>query len=171
MQTLTINTSGDVELNLTDKYGVLEVEACQVEGIPEQVCIVPIIYTYTLENIGSTDMDITVLECTWNNITVVLTNQVTDQNRLSPGDTASASENEDLNICVEGLFQTTVRAEADPPNGNICLDSDMFVFEIQPGCRTNVDITCVSEDGVDCIVWNLNRQKESALPESILSRL
>jgi hypothetical protein len=126
LQTLTINTSGDVELNLTDKYGVLEVEACAVEGVPVQECIVPVVYTYTLENIGSTDMDITVLERTRNGVIVDLTDQVTDRNPLSPGDTASTSDNEDLNVCIDGIYLTTVRAEADPPNGVPCTDEVAF---------------------------------------------
>ena len=36
-----VNTSGDVDLNLQDKYGVLEFESCD-----DVDCIVPITYTY-----------------------------------------------------------------------------------------------------------------------------
>ena len=150
LQTLTINTSGEVELNLSDKYGLLEVEGCDVEGMPAQKCIVPVVYTYTLANVGTNQMDIMLLERIRNGDTVDLTEQVTDRNPLFPGDTATAMETEELNLCVDGLYVTTVRGEAEPPDGVPCLDEAEISFEIFVNCRVDIDIVCESVTGVDC---------------------
>ena len=61
LQVLTINTSGDVDLYLKDKFGVLQLESCAVENQPPQECIIPIVYTYTLTNVGGVPMNITCL--------------------------------------------------------------------------------------------------------------
>ena len=132
LQLLTIDTSGDIELNLLDKFGMLEVEGCDVEGSPAQECIVPIIYTYTMRNIGTNQADITLLERTRDGETVDLTDQVTDRNPLFPDDTSTTMENVDLNVCIAGLYVTNVRGEAEPPNGPICSDDDEISFQFAP---------------------------------------
>ena len=138
LQSLTINTSGDVDLYLQDKFGALQLESCKVENEEEQVCIVPITYTYTLDNVGTNDMNITVLEYTRDGETVDLLSEVVDSNPLSPGDSVSTSDEEMLNICVDGIYTTTVTAEADPPEGAPCFDEDEFVFEVVNTCRVDV---------------------------------
>lgn len=53
-------------------------------------------------------------------------------------------------ICVEGLFETRIRVEADPPTGFPCIDEEVYVFPIDPACKVDVDIGCVSSDGTEC---------------------
>jgi hypothetical protein len=134
LQTFTVNTSGDVDFFLKDKYGMLQVEACEVENMLPQVCIVPLTYTYTVTNVGGTDMDINVLERTRNSVTVDLLDQVSGANWLAPGDTASTTEEENLDICVDGVYKTPVVASANRRGGAPCFDTDEFIFEIVNSC-------------------------------------
>jgi hypothetical protein len=148
-QSLTINTSGNVDLFLKDRYGALELEACEVND-QTQDCITQVIYSYILSNTGEIDMDITLLERTRNNITSNLLGSIPDP-ELSPGDTTTVIEFEQLDLCVDGAYVTRVRVEADPPDGFPCFDEDTFEFIIDNQCRVDADISCTSEDGVDCM--------------------
>jgi hypothetical protein len=83
-----------------------------------------------LSNVGTTDMDITVLQRTHNGVPLDLFSLVTP-NQLAPGDTAPATEVENLDICVGAVYITTVDAGANTPGGVPCFVMDEFIlFEI-----------------------------------------
>lgn len=70
-QEVTLNTSGDVNLLLGNKFGGLQLQASD-----DQDCIECIKWIYTFDNIGSTPMTITVVDHTFNGITDSLIDQL-----------------------------------------------------------------------------------------------
>jgi hypothetical protein len=57
LQTLTLNTGGDEDLYLKDKFGSLQVEACE-----DLDCAIDIVYEYKVNNTGPTDLTVTELD-------------------------------------------------------------------------------------------------------------
>jgi hypothetical protein len=123
--------------NLQYVFSQVNIDCVVSNGIPckdlnpsIEGCIVPIVYTYMLSNVGTTDMDITVLQRTHNGVPLDLFSLVTP-NQLAPGDTAPATEVENLDICVGAVYITTVDAGANTPGGVPCFVMDEFIlFEI-----------------------------------------
>lgn len=148
IQNVIFDTSGNVDLFLKDKFGMLELEACQV-GEAGQDCIVPVIYSFLLSNEGEIDMDITTLERTRNGETEDLLSLVPDTT-LTPGEQTTVVEVEMLDICLDATYETSVVVEADPPQGVPCFDDASFVFNVAVDCRVDVEITCAALDGTDC---------------------
>ena len=149
-QTFEINTSGDDDLYLNDAFGSFTVQSCaDTSGNPPLVCIIPVIYTYDFANVGTNDMTVTVAERTRNNVTINLIDNIPDK-ELAPGESTQITEAENLNICIDGLYLTTLTGSATPPGGEICTDTDEYVFQIGVSCRVDVEVTCVDMNGVAC---------------------
>ena len=148
LQTLTINTGGHVDVFLKDTYGMLELEGCNVNGMSQQ-CIMPLTYTYVINNTGAVEMIINVVDRTRNGTTVSLLNLVPNKDLL-PGQSTTVTETENVDICVEGLYKTTLYVAASPPKGFPCHANATYVFPIHVNCRVSVDISCVDSAGVQC---------------------
>jgi len=108
-------------LSLKNVYG----DSLRVESCDEKNCLVPITYTYTIENIGTTEMEITELERTRDGTTEDLIGLVEDTS-LAVSETTTATEEEVLDICIEGEITTTVEVVANPPEGEPCLDEEDY---------------------------------------------
>ena len=148
LQTLTINTGGHVDVFLKDTYGTLKLEGCNINGMAQQ-CIVPLNYTYVINNTGAVEMIINVVDRTRNGTTVSLLNLVPNKDLL-PGQSTTVTETENVDICVEGLYKTTLYVSASPPKGFPCHANATYVFPIHVNCRVSVDISCVDSAGVQC---------------------
>jgi hypothetical protein len=94
MQSFIINTSGQVDLALTNKFGSLTLEACDVQD-----CHMIAIYTYSLSNTGSWPLTATKFERVRNGERVDLLAELATT-QLAPGDTQSAVETETVDLCV-----------------------------------------------------------------------
>jgi hypothetical protein len=162
LQKITINTSGDVDLFLNDKYGMLEVVSCEVEGQPFQTCTVPILYTYMLENTGLEILDVTFFQRTRDGVTVDLFDRIEGANPLLPGDSVSTAETEVIDICIDGQYETSVTVGADPLVESVCEDTATYLFQIENTCRVDIDVDCTSEDGTTC---DSLAQLETVCPE------
>jgi hypothetical protein len=149
IQEFSFFTGDGAELNLSDKFGSFELISCSDETGMTQDCEVLVCYTYDVDNVGTNDMDLTLIERTRNNVTESLFDLL-DVTNLKPGDMTSIEECEIINICQDNTFTTSVSVEADPPNGLTCFDEDEYTFTTEVGCKVDVEITCVSEDGVEC---------------------
>jgi hypothetical protein len=102
---------------------------------PGQECVIRIIYTYTTTNVGGNAMD-TQLQRSHNGNTVVLTQQVIDANPLplATGDTTlTTKKEEDLNVCIDSAYKTTIRVEYETMDviGVPCSDEDEIKFVIE----------------------------------------
>ena len=149
LQRFTFDPSGGTELTLKDVFGSLELESCTDVVGETETCFMDVTYTYDLINVGTNNMDVTLVQRTRNGATVNLLPQVPDTD-LAPGEQTGVVETETIDLCVPNTFETVVRAEADPPAGVPCFDEDVYVFTIDVGCRVDVQIDCTSTNGVEC---------------------
>lgn len=94
----------------------------------EEDCIVNICYTIVITNTGAVCMDITVADLDVNGeVTSVL--DLVPINPLCPEDGSTSFETcGDIDICNGGEFCAIINVEADPPNGDICLDDAEYKF-------------------------------------------
>lgn len=145
VQSFTIDLSGEQELFLLDTFGSLQLEACD-----ELDCMVEVTYAYTVINTGSVDATIEKFERERDGVVLDLLNSV-ELTVVSPGNTASSSETEFVNYCLDAVYYTVVTVEAVPETGGlICPATAEYEFEVNVGCRVDVDITCVNADGTAC---------------------
>ena len=146
LQVITINTSGDVGLFLKDKFGILELEGCQV-GDDTKDCIVPIVYSYEVNNLVIENAFITDLERTRESTTLGLVDRVLSQQDFFENYVGTVVEEDTIDICLDGVYNTSVRAEITTQQGETCSDDDKYEFDI---CSVDVEITCISDDGREC---------------------
>lgn len=150
IQTITFDTSGSVDLVLNDKFGMMELMSCDVLGQPLQSCMVPVVYTYELENIDALEVNVTSLIRTRNGEEADLTESIEPFNPLFPGDTVSTTETDEFNLCVDGLYETTIIAQATQLTGTFCEFAATYDIAINSQCRIDIDIDCTSQDGTSC---------------------
>ena len=149
VQEITFSTGEGARLFLKDTYGILELESCQV-GNNILDCVIPIEYSYNVTNDGESDATINSLQRMRGGATDELVGQLTDTDLMSDEFTV-AREVEMIDICLDGSYTTDVTVSADPPRGDTCVDAAEFGFQIQAGCRVDVDIvSCQSAVGTDC---------------------
>jgi len=116
-----IETSGFVTLNVQDKFGGLTLEACDDIDCIQELC-----YFYNFTNIGSTDMDITLIERYYNGETFDLLPFV-PVNPLPVGETTFVEEKTTMNICQEQVSCVDIYTEASPElGGDICFANDTY---------------------------------------------
>lgn len=154
-QTVTLDTSGTVDLYLGNEFGSLQLQACD-----DQDCIEEVTYFYLLENVGSTPMTITVLDRTRDGVTESFLDRL-PTTELDIDESTVVTEMDTIDVCVKQLINITVNAEAEPPAGTPCFDSDMYSLQTD---GTNLPPTpsvtsppippvrCLSNL---CVIWSL----------------
>jgi hypothetical protein len=126
IQTNIIDTSGNTALFLTDMFGSFRTDSC------DQVsCLETFTYNVELNNVGETDMDITVVDITFGGETESFLDDVPDKT-LSPGDSTTLEVEKEVNVCESEQISVEVEVEAEPPSGDICQDTDVVEVDI-PG--------------------------------------
>ena len=138
-----------VPLKLKDVFGGLELETCTDTTGSVVDCLMNVIYTYSFANVGTNVMNITTAEVTRNKMTTSVLGSV-PMTSLSPGQSTAVNMTESIDFCVEGTYVTTLFAEAQPPSGSLCSDTDEYVFQVGVSCRVDVEVACVSMNGVAC---------------------
>lgn len=94
LQSIIINTSGQEDLYLKDKFGSLSLEACN-----SQQCLADVTYTYKVENSGSTSMTVSKFDRFRNGDQAnLLPDRIPFE--LGPGDFATASEIQIVDLCI-----------------------------------------------------------------------
>lgn len=148
-QKVTFDTSGTVDLGLTDKFGSLELTSCTNNQGTESGCYIDIIYNYTLSNVGFIEMDITEFVRTYDKLTEEdLIGLVPDgTNPLDVGQSVSIPENKTIYVCTDTEFEVEVYVEADPPGDINCNDTDVYVFEIDFLEPCDVEVSLSQEEG------------------------
>lgn len=68
-----------------------------------------------LRNVGTVIMSVTVLDRTRNGNIVSLLDQV-DPIDMTPNTQKTITETEEINLCHDQVYKTTLRAKADPPS-------------------------------------------------------
>jgi hypothetical protein len=149
LQTIDLNTGGDTDLFLKDRFGMLQLESCTVETLPEQVCAIPVQYTYTVSNLGEVPMEMTNFGRTRNRDTTHILDQLPIQ-EINPGNSTFVVENDSIDMCIAGVHETVMLAEADTLQGEPCFSLKQYLFGIVDSCRVDIGISCESDDGIEC---------------------
>jgi len=154
LQTVTIDVSGDIALNLGDEFGAFKLEACD-----ELSCIEVLNYDVTATNVGTNSMEIT-------NFTFAFDGHIDDllpavtTNPLQVGQSTTVGVIRQVDICMPATFLAEVAIEANPPGGMSCEDmvSDTTqIGSIPPtpaptpiACDVDAVLTCRLDNGADC---------------------
>ena len=124
-QTVTINTSGDVDLQLKDKFGSLELVSCD-----ENDCFTDVTYVYDLVNVGEIDMTINKADITFKENAPVSILDMFPTLVLAPTESTSVTDQQTIDICISDTCVTCLEVDANTPSGNICEDKDTYTLEI-----------------------------------------
>jgi hypothetical protein len=143
-QKVTINTSGDVDLYLKDKFGSLQLQSCD-----DNDCTETVTYIYTFFNVGETPMTITKAERERDGMTLDFLADV-DPKDLLVGGSTFVTEMERIDVCVDSISITTMIAEADPPDGVPCKATDTYELVTESECRVSAEIFCSAGEGIEC---------------------
>ncbi|CAB9511455.1 expressed unknown protein [Seminavis robusta] len=145
IQSFIINTSGNVDLALTNKFASLSLQACDTQD-----CRMEAKYSFVVSNTGMVPLTVTSLERARNG---ELENLLPDleSTQLAPGEVGRVGEAETADLCEgEDYFFTVLNYMAVTSNGDGCEGEADYFFPILLGCLVNVQIKCKSEDGTEC---------------------
>ena len=149
LQHLTIDLSRDQPISILDSFGSFQVESCNGFDCSEELT-----YTYTIFNSGSVIATITSLQRIWSSNdgdnTEDLLNVLEDQELTPAGGIVTIEESEIINLCQDQEYLTKVQVIAESPLGDICPAEGDYFFETTVACQVDVDIMCMTRDGVDC---------------------
>ena len=141
-----LDVSGTVSLNLKEKYGALEVEACN-----EQRCIEEGCFEYTFSNVGTGDMRVVSAERSVNGLPPAELVEFVNPNPLSPTESATVEEKIPIDYCQTSTETVSIIGEGDNLDGGPCLDEDVFEIPIAPVCIIDSNLTCTDKaTGLDC---------------------
>ena len=126
IQENVIDTSGQVTLNLQNKFGALTVVACD-----QLTCVQTLTYDYSVSNVGTTQMNVTKLERIFNGVPTDLLPYLPNPDLL-PGQSTSLQDTFTINVCQAGSYTTQVNVEAQPRGGKPCLNNATYTFTITP---------------------------------------
>ena len=144
LQTNIIDTSGSVSLHLKEKYGFLEVEACD-----EQSCIQKLELEFLIENMGKHDVTISDILVTYGSKDTL--NLGDKAGVVSPGETTTVDEALFFDICSRGSLSVDVEVRADQDDGPSCSREDNLEFAVEPKCDIGASLACFEkENGEPC---------------------
>lgn len=126
IQRNVIDTSGDVQLELGDKFGALQLESCNDIACRELLC-----YNIEIENVGDVPMNVTVVDFTFTGQTFSLLGDV-ETNPLNPTEFTSLVQKFNVNICGGQEYTASINVEAEPPSGDSCQDEDNIAIDVFP---------------------------------------
>jgi hypothetical protein len=124
LQTFNIGTTSQDDLFLKDVFGSLQLESCDRLN-----CLIDVTYVYTIQNDGSTDLEITEVERSREGISDDLIDSIQDTN-LRPDENTSAEENAVIDVCVHTSIVTVVEAIGEPPSGIPGSAEDTYVVDV-----------------------------------------
>lgn len=124
-------------LSLKEVYGgSLRLERCD-----ENRCLMPIKYTYKLENVHANSMKITeLLRMRDGRFTEDLLDNDVEAINLAASETAVFTEMEELDVCVEGEIITSVQAMVKAPKSNSCVAEENNVITTTTSRETPVKL-------------------------------
>jgi hypothetical protein len=115
LQQNSINTSGNVPLEIDDEFGAMQVESCD-----ELSCIELLVYSIDITNSGSVSMEITVADLTLNDMTTSLVDDLLDTT-VGPDETTVLEQRLEVDVCNGAQYNPSIQVEANTPNGGGCV--------------------------------------------------
>jgi hypothetical protein len=125
LQTNCLDVSGDVPLNIGDKFGHLTVESCDGNSCTEEME-----FTYTITNVGTSDMDITMLTEYVDSIPESLLELIEDTT-LEAGEKVVVTNKLALDVCGPGQYNVDVEVDADSSDGITCNGFANFTVSVE----------------------------------------
>ena len=141
LQTFTVASARFEDLYLKDVFGSLQLESCDRLN-----CLVPVTYVYTIQNDGNTELDVTRLDRTRDDMTEDVVRLVEDK-RLRPDENTPAREASRIDVCVEDMIRTSVRAVGAPPSGSPVTADDSYEVTTEGIPFREIPKPCVSGKG------------------------
>ena len=165
LQIITFDASGNTILELKDKFGGLTVEACEDTGSVNLDCMTEIKYTYELLNVGTSDMEVTVVQIERDGMVIDLIDEVPDKD-LAPGEGTKVCYEETIDLCSPGEYTTTTTVEAAPSGEGMCQANETYTFEIEPICDIFLEMDCtVKGEDRECNELEGEREPECICEE------
>jgi hypothetical protein len=127
LQTCMFDPSGESLLDLKDTFCSLQVVSCD-----DKSCLKKVKYTYSFENIGSSDMTVTDASITnEDGVTDLL--PLLEDKELSPGESTEVCLEETVDICEETKTCVELKASAKPDEeGPPCFDELKYNLTLTP---------------------------------------
>ena len=141
LQEFNIRTTDYDYLFLKDVFGSLQLESCN-----SHECLIDITYVYTIQNDGTTSLEITSVDRSREGSTDDLTGLVNDGS-LRPGETSPAEEPSVLDICVYGSIVTIVEATGKPPSGSPVSSDGTYIVETEGLPEREIPEPCSNGEG------------------------
>lgn len=161
-----LDTSGEESLGLFDRFGSMEVVSCG-----EVSCSEMLLYNYTFSNVGSADMDITVIDWTYNGNTNSLLGSL-PKTLLAPNETVVLQDTRVISVCLAAFYLIEIQVEAEPPNGQMCQAEDDYQFSLEPDCIVDLGLTCtVDSDGSDCAALSSLDKKQCVCEDTCVREM
>ena len=150
VQGIIFDTSGNVELDLKDRFGSLGVEACG-----QITCFQELLYSVRVNNAGDKAVEINDLELDIQS--AVAGSETNDlKSRLNNGSVGAGSfevveYGKEYDVCTETSYSAEVVIEAEPEgdDGGICVDQDSYAFAKEIPCLPDVTLVCQGVDNED----------------------
>jgi hypothetical protein len=128
IQTNAFDVSGAVALNLKDRFGALVLDSCD-----DTSCLETISYTYDINNEGTTEMTVNVVDRTFTAggtiLDVDLVNLV-NPNPMEPGQVVTIEDTFTIDICRPGAYEIDVTVNASSPDDLICFADGQYSFTV-----------------------------------------
>jgi hypothetical protein len=122
-QTVTINTSGNIDLQLKDRFRSLELMSCD-----ENNCFTDVTYVYNLHNIGQSDITITKADTKFkDNAPESILDQFLNL-VLAPNETTSVTDTQMIDICITTNCVVVLEVDANIPFKNVWVDMDTYTL-------------------------------------------
>lgn len=128
IQETVIDTSGTVPLNLNDRFGGFTVQTCVTQR-GEKSCLHTLNYDITVANVGSVEMDVTVVDFLFEKSTTSLLGNL-QLNPIPTGKSTLLNPKRDINICTNESFFAQVSVAANSPSGGMCQATAQYAFMV-----------------------------------------
>jgi len=131
LQAIVMDTSGNVELDIGDRFGAFRLEGCSGDS-----CVQNVTYTVVLTNIGSSNLVVT-------SLIILIGDDVFDlldnlpSAIIFPGSSSMAQVSALINACNAATYETTAIVEAEPMGGGeTCEDAFCYTFTTETKAPT-----------------------------------
>ncbi|CAB9496386.1 Hemolysin-type calcium-binding repeat (2 copies) [Seminavis robusta] len=151
-QVVSFDASGGTELNLQDRFGSLQVEACSTDSLRLD-CLTTVCLEYSIQNVGTNDVDIIDLTRTLRGDTGALIDLL-PTTMLVSGQRTEAVEKFVVDSCAPEEYCISSVVQSSGANELVCEDEDELCFLGMMQCQISLDMSCLTSiDGVtgDCI--------------------
>jgi hypothetical protein len=133
-----INTSGNMPLNLKDKFGAFTLLSCDLGAPPGgsavKTCLDTLSFVVDVSNVGPVELEIAQLDITFADGTTTTLLGDLESPTINPGDSSALEILLFVDLCSDTKICAAVDVKAVPTNGNpnMCQDYDEYCLQTFP---------------------------------------